>query len=176
MNPRYAEYTAYLKLHIDGVCRAWTEILCPAIAANFTTPEKLEIDFDKIRNTMIYHDRSKWFDNEFEPYCNYFYLTEEFPSDESEFSKAWLAHIHRNPHHWQYWIVINNVNDITAQDMPFEYICEMLCDWHSFTLRDPKSTALNWWETHKSEMILSPNTRTTIERLIKYMDKPLKQY
>lgn len=24
------------------------------------------------------------------------------------FNRAWLLHIHRNPHHWQHWVLIND--------------------------------------------------------------------
>lgn len=51
--------------------------------------------------------------------------------------------------------------------MPFEYICEMLCDWSSFQfIFDPKSTANKWYKDNKNNMILFDNTRKEVERLL----------
>lgn len=56
------------------------------------------------------HDMSKFLPSEFFPYANYFYgnypkLKEQV---EYEFTVAWLKHQKRNPHHWQYWLLIND--------------------------------------------------------------------
>ena len=38
--------------------------------------------------------------------------------------KAWLLHIHRNPHHWQYWVLINDNPEEGENliEMPYNYI------------------------------------------------------
>ena len=57
--------------------------------------------------------------------------------------------------------------------MPFEYVIEMLCDWQSFSERDPESTAWNWYENNGDNMMLSDNTRKIIKKYIKYFKDPL---
>lgn len=88
---------------------------------------------------------------------------------------AWLHHQNTNPHHWQYYVLIRDNSKTTLLDMPFEYICEMLCDWHSFSKKDPTSTATNWYSKNKDRIMLSDNTRQVVEKLLTYMTKPLAE-
>lgn len=171
-NPRFKEYDQYLDMHIDGVQRSWYEILKPALKAH-TGHGITEDDIARADVVIPEHDDSKYMEDEYSAYCDHFYPCEGHPNDEDKFDKAWLLHQHRNPHHWQYWILNRESGEQVALDMPNEYICEMLCDWHSFTLRDPSSTAQNWWENNNMNMTLSNRTRNTVELLIDYMYEPL---
>lgn len=173
-NPRASEYYQYLLEHINGVRRSWNEILEPAILSNLDEFDCTVEEITAAGQCVNYHDNSKYEDDEYIPYLNYFYPDGRYDKDEAAFDKAWWLHQKRNPHHWQYWVLIRDEGQTVAIDMPFEYICEMLCDWHSFTLRDPKSTAKKWWTDNKSKMILSSTTKDTINKLIKYMDTPLQ--
>jgi hypothetical protein len=75
----------------------------------------------------LVHDMSKFLPSEWITYAEYFYgnlrSTEFFDlqarygcaelapwgeSIEDLFSLSWLRHQHRNPHHWQYWILRND--------------------------------------------------------------------
>lgn len=68
------------------------------------------------------HDLSKFMPSELFPYAKYFYVSK---SDNKEnFELAWLKHIHRNPHHWNYWVL-----DGEALPMPKKLVKEMVCDW-----------------------------------------------
>ena len=66
----------------------------------------------------LVHDLSKFWPDEFFPYCNHFHGRSGIkegrdktgyykPSDtgDPEFDAAWVRHSKRNPHHWQYWAV-----------------------------------------------------------------------
>ena len=172
-NPRSIEYDKYLNTHISGVIRSWDEILEPALIYNLDDNDMTVEDFAVVRNIISRHDSSKFSPDEYDAYCNYFYPSDGFEKDEAEFNRAWLLHQKRNPHHWQYWILIRDQGETEPIDMPIEYICEMLCDWHSFTLRDPKSTAYKWWIDNKDNMVLSENTINHIESMISYMKTPL---
>lgn len=61
---------------------------------------------------LIIHDWSKFLPSEWFPYANHFFATTNrvrsyVPKDDDEaFNKAWLLHQRRNPHHWQYWVLI----------------------------------------------------------------------
>ena len=172
-NPRSAEYDEYLTTHINGVIRSWDEILEPALLENLDEHDITVEEFSDIKHIIANHDASKYESDEYDAYCNYFYPSPGFEKDASAFDEAWLLHQKRNPHHWQYWVLIRDGGDTEPIDMPIWYICEMLCDWHSFTLRDPKSTAYKWWTDNKDKMVLSSNTRDCIESMISYMKKPL---
>lgn len=169
-NPRKNEYFEYLEAHISGVIRSWEEILRTYVEKNYP-----EVDLGEIDRNIRQHDASKYEPDEFDAYCNYFYPCPGFEKDEDAFDYAWLMHQHRNPHHHQHWVLIRDEGEKQPLDMHFKYICEMLCDWHSFSLKDPKSTAYNWWTNNRENMMLSEYTISIIEDLIEAMKMPLEK-
>lgn len=47
-----------------------------------------------------------------------------------DFKRAWLHHQNVNPHHWQYWVLLNDFGcPETCLEMPEEYMLEMIADW-----------------------------------------------
>lgn len=161
-NTRKGEYDHYLKNHISGVQRAWRDILKPAL---FSDSES-DYDLLLISTTIDRHDLSKYQPDEYDAYCDYFYPTESNPKDKDAFDRAWLLHQKRNPHHWQYWVLVRDEGELAPIDMPIEYICEMLCDWSSFHYIDPESTANKWYKDNKKKMIFSDDTRKKVEKLL----------
>lgn len=87
---------------------------------------------DILNENITMHDRSKYSDEEYIPYIEYFYGTKSKKID-TEFNYAWLHHIHNNPHHWQYWVLKHDDKPEEALEMPYEYIIEMFCDHWSFS-------------------------------------------
>lgn len=119
------QYDAYLKAHRNNVKKAYEWF-----SANL--PEC--IDAMVTRNIDL-HDASKDETGEYTAYDNYFYGKKKTPDIIEAFNHAWLQHIHRNPHHWQYWVLINdepNEGEIILE-MPYHYIIEMICDWWAFS-------------------------------------------
>lgn len=46
------------------------------------------------------------------------------------YSPSWQYHYHRNKHHWQYWLDIEDWPDkVAAVKMPYKYVIEMFCDF-----------------------------------------------
>ena len=165
---RSSEYDEYLRAHIQGVKDSWYQILRPNI------DEVDGINFKVIDEVINRHDESKYGDEEYIPYLNHFYPTEDHPNDEVAFDLAWLHHQHHNPHHWQHWLLQKDSGKLVTMDMPWEYVCEMLCDWNSFSRKDPKSTAYAWWEKNKDKMVMSKVTKERVNYLIKiFKDNPL---
>lgn len=77
------------------------------------------------------HDKSKWSEEEFYGYAMHFHGG----GAPDEFARAWLHHIHHNPHHWQHWIFSDgftpkgsNVENGVVE-MPQKYALEMIADW-----------------------------------------------
>lgn len=173
LNPRQDEYFRYLSDHISGVQDSWNLMLKPAMLEN----GYLQEDIAKADFNIPNHDKSKYDDEEFEAYCNYFYPSPDrgFSKNQKAFDAAWLRHIHLNPHHHQHWVLIRDEGELVPMDMPIEYVCEMLCDWHSFSAKDPTSTAYTWYQKNKKNMTLSDNTVKLIEKLIEYLKEPLNQ-
>ena len=167
-NSRDNEYYEYLRQHIGGVQRVWNEILSPVVAKCY--PEEWSACEEAVRN----HDSSNYEDEEFEPYCNYFYPTVDCPKDHSAFDRAWLHHQKVNPHHWQYWVLIRDEGELVPMDMPISEIVNMCCDWHSFSSKDPKSTAAAWYDKNQGKMMLSDNTTEIVTFLLQYLEDPLR--
>lgn len=79
------------------------------------------------------HDFSKFAPTEF--LCGArFYTGMRSPNDAERrkygFSKSWLHHKGRNPHHFEYWMDITSKDDLVVRGkpMPARYVIEMLCD------------------------------------------------
>ena len=170
MNPRKSEYFQYLSDHIHNVYQSWSQFLRPAMVEDGYDVNLLSEVDELIRD----HDLSKYSAPEFEAYCNHWYPTEECLNDESAYDMAWLSHIHHNPHHPQHWVLLQDEGESRPLPMPLKYICEMLCDWHSFSAEDSESTAANWYHGDGSKLPFHEDTRNMIDKLIKHLDTPLK--
>lgn len=152
-------YDTYLREHISNVQRGW---------------EWLDRHFPDLHSKMqghdlwIFdkHDTSKYSDDEYNAYDKYFYGNNKSFKVVQDFNYAWLHHIHNNPHHWQYWILVHDDEPEEVLDMPFWYIIEMICDWWSFSWKTGKLDEIfEWYEKHKN-MKLSDKTRREVEKLL----------
>ena len=87
------KYDKYLENHRQAVKKAyqWIAAYIPELT-----------DVEATRN-IEFHDMSKNTPDEYKPYDDYFY-GEQTPAVIEAFNRAWLMHIHRNPHHWQHWV------------------------------------------------------------------------
>jgi hypothetical protein len=112
----------------------------------------------------ITHDLSKFYPDEFIPYARYFYgnCPESFQTD---FDKAWLKHIHRNPHHWQYWILREDDGGTKLIRPPLQYLKEMGCDWvgagKAITGMD---NITEWYDRNKDKIQIGKIQRDWIEK------------
>ena len=167
-NTREPEYYNYLQEHVRNVHRAWEEMLFPVVV------EKYPEQWKQISQDIAEHDASKYSEAEFDAYCNYFYPTEDCPKNEAAFDLAWNHHQKANPHHWQYYVLVQDNGHTKVLDMPISDIVCMLADWHSFSAKDRSSTAYNWYHKNKGNMNLSINTRIVVEDLIEYLKEPLR--
>ena len=159
-------YRDYLKKHRDGVKSVYFDVMLPILKEE-AIDEATLLDIEEI---IEVHDLSKDDDVEFIAYRDYFYDSENNPRNTDEFNLAWNHHQKCNPHHWQYWCLVNDVDEPQVQplDIPFKYIIEMLCDWQSAGAYYG-NTAYDWYDKQKSKMILSENTRRIVEKYIQYL-------
>jgi len=137
----------------------------------------------------IMHDMSKFRPSEFIPYARYF--NGSYPSEEEcdrmrrfcvshgrtklqvdrDFNTAWLKHIHRNKHHWQYWILREDSGKIIALEMPHKYVGEMISDWNGAGKAiSGKENTLEWYSENRSKIILHIETRHMVETCINYIE------
>lgn len=148
-------YKKYIEEHRANVLKAYNWLVENAI---------IEPNFEW--EAIIYqHDMSKFSKYEFKAYEDYFYGKYRSSEVTAAFEEAWLHHIHSNPHHWNYWILVDD--EIKPLKMPEKYAVEMLCDWFAFSFKKGNLTEiLSWYEYNKNKMILHSETREFIENLL----------
>lgn len=167
------EYDDYLEQHKGNVRKGFEWI-------RDNLPELIIGDRDYEWQICFNHDASKTKIDEYDAYCEYFYGEGEEKSQQviNEFNKAWLLHIHRNPHHWQFYILINddpNEGEIVL-DMPYHYILEMICDWWAFSwAKGNLNEIFSWYEERKDYMKLSEYTRSTVESILEKIKMKLDE-
>lgn len=159
------EYDRYLHQHKNNVKRGfeWLQRNLPNILVG-QPDASWQIIFD--------HDSSKNNDDEYKAYDAYFYGNNCSYEVVEEFKRAWLRHIHRNPHHWQHWVLNNDDPDEGENilDMPYNYIIEMICDWWSFSWqKGDLGEIFNWYDEHSDYIKLSPKTRRTVEDILEQL-------
>lgn len=94
------------------------------------------------------HDDSKFSIDEFPAYAKHFFGG----GSPEDFSKAWLHHIHSNPHHWQHWIYPQGYTpkNTTVEvggvvPMPRPYALEMIADWMGSSMAYTGSWDMQKW-------------------------------
>ena len=165
------QYNQYLYDHCHGVGQAfnWLEDNVPEVLKNLDKP--VGYGFELTNK----HDTSKYSDEEYQAYDNYFY-GDKSNKVVKDFDYAWLHHIHNNPPHWQYWVLVGDDEPLKALEMPEEYIIEMICDWFSFSFKNGDLRELfKWYDDHKAKMILHPKTKSRVEEILDAIDKKLKE-
>lgn len=158
------EYDNYLREHRENVARGfyWLRDNLPDIL-------KGENPIDLEGQICHYHDRSKDTVAEYKPYDDYFYGKNKSYKVVQDFNRAWLHHIHRNPHHWQYWVLINDEpgEGMDILEMDYDYIVEMICDWWAFSWKKGELYEIfSWYDQHKDYMKLGYKTRKTVEDIL----------
>lgn len=149
------EYLDYINKHIDTVKEMFNlygEYLC----------EKLYIDIDKLSMLVYKHDKSKFSEEEFEPYRKHFYPSVGEECSEDDFDKAWEHHKNNNPHHEDYWHDRNMF-------MPNIYIAEMLLDWAAMS-RQFNNSIVEFYNKNKTNKGFSSKECEIIESVIYKMD------
>jgi hypothetical protein len=167
------EYDLYLEQHKSNVKKGfdWIKNNLPELI-----PNNIRLDcLDLVYQIGFAHDDSKTSEDEYNAYDAYFYGGNRSYQVVQDFNYAWLNHIHRNPHHWQHWILINDEPDEgdIILDMPENYILEMICDWWAFSWQNENLYEIfDWYDKHKDHMDLSDKTRKTVkDTLTKMYDK-----
>jgi hypothetical protein len=128
----------------------------------------------------IIHDWTKFTPAEWSPYVHSFYNSDgskKNPKTQNTtlevwklgdaFREAWNSHQKRNPHHWQYWVLINDEDGINPLEMPERYVLEMLADWEGAGRAiTGKSDPAGWYARNYDKFIFHPKTRELVEELL----------
>lgn len=115
----------------------------------------------------LLHDLSKYSPIEFGESMRY-YSGNRSPidncKDEKGFSRAWMHHKGKNPHHWEYWI--DNIDNggeghPVGTLMSYKYAVEMLCDYlgagQAYEKKNwsPESE-WRWWLNKRKHCVMHP--------------------
>jgi hypothetical protein len=137
----------------------------------------------------LLHDWSKFLPCEWGPYVRLFYEPDGTPrrlrdasgaynpaEQPEEFQRAWLHH-QRLRHHWQAWVTLGDVRPVDSRGgtaptavplrMPERFIREMIADWYGAGMAqarvgDPRP----WYAANRDKMLLHPESRARVERLL----------
>ena len=181
-------YNNYLKDHIANVDKGfkWIEKYIGMDAVHDILPN-FNLPVLHARFNWWCHDASKIDIAEYDAYDAYFYgpygikndsgPTEAVKAVKRDFDKAWLRHIHLNPHHWQHWVLVEDDNNKPKPiEMPDRYILEMICDWWSFSWRSGNLyEVFNWWNDHTDKIIFTEETRRKVEELLRLICDKLNE-
>lgn len=167
------QYDLYLQEHKANVKKGYDWI-------KENLPDLIPSDMGLILEHQIgfAHDASKTEPDEYGPYDAYFYGGNRSSQVVDDFNMAWLKHIHRNPHHWQYFVLVNDEPDEgeIVLDMPMNYLLEMICDWWAFSwAKENMYEVFDWYNEHKNHIKLSKNTRKTVEDILDKIRKKLDE-
>lgn len=164
-----SQYDNFLTEHKENVAKGFRWL-------QENIPEVIEDGFEW--QICFNHDASKTDPEEYDAYDAYFYGNNRSYSVVQNFKKAWLRHIHNNPHHWQHWILINDdpKEGMVVIDMPYIYVVEMICDWWSFSwTKGDLNEIFGWYEDRKDYMKLSANTQRSVEYILGKMKDKLEE-
>jgi hypothetical protein len=115
----------------------------------------------------IVHDWSKFLPSEFFPHLDFFYIKGKsvgkmYLGGDADFDIARLKHMHRNPHHWQYWVMVREAGKFDCLPMPDACRREMLADWTA--LNGGRTEVKQWYAEHRDMIMLHAETREWLER------------
>lgn len=132
---------------------------------------------------ILIHDWTKFLPLELFSYAEMFYnvdgsdrtdeeLKERFICD-AVFNRAWLSHIHYQPHHWQHWVLIKDSGAIVPLLMPRSFVYEMVIDWNAANkaqaMKQPDRQYISiatWYFSRKDGILLHSDTRKLVESLL----------
>ena len=144
-------YDEYLNAHIEAVQKGWNwmidnliDRIHPWICEQYPNSEFDPIDILEIGEQMQDHDASKTRPEEYYAYDAYFYGGNKSHAVVENFRKAFLSHIHENPHHWR--------------------------DWWTFSWRKGDLMEIfNWWDEHKNYIRMHKKSRKVVSYILKEM-------
>ena len=120
-----------------------------------------------------HHDESKRNPEEYNPTDAFLFGPEDVNKREN-YRRAQLAHRHKNPHHWEFWILHTSSTPPMILDMEYPYIIEMICDWWAFSWEEGDLFAIfDWYAEHKHNIKLSKKTKRTVEDIMARMETRL---
>lgn len=115
----------------------------------------------------IIHDWSKFLPSEWFAYVEFFYGQVKGPAEKIAFDQAWNKHQKRNPHHWQYWILVMDSGEKVCMPIPVRYILEMVADWYGAGKAIGGGTPANeWYFKNRDRIQMHEYSRLFLEEVL----------
>ena len=123
----------------------------------------------------FWHDFSKLSPTEFFAGARFYTDGTHSPTVEERktlgYSRAWMHHMGRNRHHFEYWVDYQSGKGLLPVEMPPVFFCEMVCDrvaaskiYHGAAYTD--ATALEYYEGQKHKYFIHPKTAAHLEHVL----------
>ena len=150
------QYFDYITKHIDNVKESFK---VNGMRIGHLLGLSVE-DFETLGHNVEKHDESKFSEEEFEPYRQYFYPTKDEVKNADKFTEGWIHHFQNNPHHPEYW-----VRNGTTEEMSKVYIAEMILDWEAMS-RNFGGNPLKWYKENRDRIPLNEKTRFIVKAVL----------
>lgn len=146
--------------NIKKACELYGKQLCEIAEANF---------YDLCRNIEI-HDISKINnEEEFKGFLAKFYPSKDNPllphQIKIAYDRARLSHYHNNKDHPEFWVYIKD-NQLIANEMDKEYVCEMILNWIAISMENNNISVEDYWVLNRDAHFFHENTLKLIDLLI----------
>lgn len=125
---------------------------------------------------LLLHDWTKFLPREWAAYRNWFYgdwrqdrhaSQSEAPAGFKEaYDYAWCHHVHKNDHHWQFWVMAFDQGGQHILPMSDVARREMLADWKGAGQALGKPDTRAWYLANRENIVLHPETRAWIEQAL----------
>jgi hypothetical protein len=159
--PEEEAYLAYIDEHRKNVYQAFVKFgksICLCLSM-------VNGEYNTLKRYVSSHDSSKYSEDEFQGYRQWFYPKENENKNKDLFLKAWTHHYKTNRHHWEYWLENNE-----PKEMSPICIAEMLLDWIAMSIKF-KNSPLAWYNENKDRIIIHKHTRQQVERILSSLSK-----
>lgn len=94
------------------------------------------------------------------------------PGGKEQFLAAKNRHYKRNPHHWHYWVLLSDDRvppEPLLLPIPERFVREMVADWVGAGFAQEAPDIRSWYNIHKNQMLLHPDSRLFAEQLLDEM-------
>ena len=124
---------------------------------------------------LVLHDWTKFLPREWLPYARWFYggwrqnhytgESDAPPDLKAAYDRAWCHHMHKNDHHWQFWVMVFDMGDEAILPMSDAARREMLADWIGAgrAIMGKAADTRMWYLDNRHKMRLHSETRAWIE-------------
>jgi hypothetical protein len=163
INKKSDEYKKYIEEHRENVKRSFRILYSMGILHKYLSNPDINILFTEVEH----HDLSKYSDEEFEAYRNYFYPKIGERRNLESYNNAWEHHYRNNDHHWEYWY---NKDDNTFKDgdkkIPYMHMC---IDWMAMSIKFNNSI-MEYYNSHIEKIKIDPLYINYVESIISDID------